>query len=698
MAKAYKIFIWKKAPFLRLLFTVITGIIAEYYLKFEINIILIIAITLISAFFIFNILPLVYRFKLQAINGIIITAFIINAGGFLTWNKDVRNHTDWYGKKYDSTCYILATISEPPVEKNKSYKTLAAVDAIILKDSVYAVTGKLLLYFSKDSVSNTIVYGNRIIIKKELQEIKNSGNPAAFNYKRYCAFQQIFHQCYLKKNNWVLLKEKKVSVYHKVIFKTRDFIISVIDKYIAGNDESSIAKALLIGYKVDLDKDLVQAYSNAGLVHLIVIAGLHLGLIYALLLWITVKIPFLKKAETLRLILILLCLWFFALLTGASPPVMRAVVMFSFIAWGKVLKKNISIYNSLAASAFFLLCYDPFALWDAGFQLSYFAVTGIVISQRYIYNWFYFHNKIINEAWKIASVSLSAQVFTLPACLYYFHQMPLLFVFSNILAIPLAMITLYGCIILVFISSISFVALYLGKILTASIWLLNHTVLFINSLPFSLWSGFSFSFTETIILYFIVIFFLYWLIKKNNFAFKLAIYSSLLFSIMISIKKWKFSNQKKIIVYNVPAHKAIDFVNGNTYHFTGDSDLMIDGLLQNFHLKPGRISLMLTKTENDSFPLFQQNNFFSFYGKSILMIDSAIIYKPSTEKINVDYIVISKNPKLFITNLAMVFNCGVYIFDASNPMWKIDKWKKDCEELHLRFHSVSEQGAFVTDL
>ena len=92
----------------------------------------------------------------------------------------------------------------------------------------------------------------------------------------------------------------------------------MLDKYIAGNDESSIAKALLIGYKVDLDKDLVQAYSNAGVVHLIAIAGLHLGLIYALLIWITARIPFLKKAQTLRLILILFCLWFFALLTGAS--------------------------------------------------------------------------------------------------------------------------------------------------------------------------------------------------------------------------------------------------------------------------------------------------------------------------------------------------------------------------------------------
>jgi competence protein ComEC len=377
---------------------------------------------------------------------------------------------------------------------------------------------------------------------------------------------------------------------------------------------------------------------------------------------------------------------------------MRAVVMFSFIAFGKTLKRNTSIFNSLTASAFFLLCYDPFSLWDAGFQLSYFAVTGIVISQRYIYNWFYFRNKIINEAWKIASVSLSAQVFTLPACLYSFHQMPLLFVFSNIIAIPLAMITLYGCVILVCISFIHFTAFYLGKMLTASIWLLNHTVLFINSLPFSLWSGFSLSVAEIILLYLIIIFFLFWLIKKNIFAFKLAICGTLIFMTIIALNKWNFLNQKKLIVYDVPSHKAIDFIDGTRYHFVGDSDLNADGLLQSFHLKPARIFYTLHAKSESNFPLFQKNNFFQFYDKKIITIDSSVSYTALHNKINVDYIIISKNPRLFIPKLAAVFNCGLYIFDDSNPMWKIDKWKKDCEELHLRFHSVPEQGAFVTDL
>ncbi|MEP7252700.1 MAG: hypothetical protein ABI683_09980, partial [Ginsengibacter sp.] len=88
----------------------------------------------------------------------------------------------------------------------------------------------------------------------------------------------------------------------------------------------------------------------------------------------------------------------------------------------------------------------------------------------------------------------------------------------------------------------------------------------------------------------------------------------------------------------------------------------------------------------------------SFYGKRILLIDSVVNYAMPNQKIDIDYIIISKNPRLFIPKVAAVFNVGEYIFDASNPLWKIEKWKKDCEELHLRFYSVPEQGAFITDL
>jgi competence protein ComEC len=199
-------------------------------------------------------------------------------------------------------------------------------------------------------------------------------------------------------------------------------------------------------------------------------------------------------------------------------------------------------------------------------------------------------------------------------------------------------------------------------------------------------------------LYGVVSCLLFGLIKRYKVAFRLALAGGLFFTLLVVLNKWNAFNQKKIIVYNVPAHRAIDFVDGYHYQFAGDEAMTIDGVLKNFHLKPGRISLSLNSTPDSINTLHKFNNFYSFYDKRVLLIDSALSYSAPKERITIDYIVISKNPRLFIPKLAQAFNAGIYVFDASNPVWKIAKWKKDCEELHLRFHSVPEQGAFVTDL
>ena len=373
----------------------------------------------------------------------------------LTWHKDIRNEKNWYGHYLDSSSYIIATIKEPCVEKAKSYKALATVNFIANGDTTYSATGDVLLYLAKDSGIKIPQYGDKIIFSNNLQQIKNSGNPGAFDYARYSAFHQLFHQAYLKKNDWHLIEHTKLAGYKSYIFDLREKIKNIIYNYIPGDDEKAIAVALLIGYKVDLDKDLVQAYSNAGVVHLIAISGLHMGIIYSILFWLFTKIPFVKRSKKARLVLILLCLWSFALLTGASGSVLRSAFMFSFIATGIAFNKKASIYNSMAASAFLLLCYNPFLLWDVGFQLSYFAVLGIVISQPFIVKWFYFKNKFVNAIWQLSSVSLAAQLFTFPICMYYFHQLPLLFLLSNLIAIPLTTIALWTCILLIIISPIN---------------------------------------------------------------------------------------------------------------------------------------------------------------------------------------------------------------------------------------------------
>ena len=124
MSKTYNIYIWKKATFLRLLLPVIAGIVLQFFIGFQVQTILIAATILAVLFVTFSLLPLVHRFKHHSIVGIIITLFMVVMGFFVIYQKDVRHQHNWYGNFYDSSSYFVATILEPPVEKNKSFKAI----------------------------------------------------------------------------------------------------------------------------------------------------------------------------------------------------------------------------------------------------------------------------------------------------------------------------------------------------------------------------------------------------------------------------------------------------------------------------------------------------------------------------------------------------------------------------------------------
>ena len=692
--------IWKKAPFIRVLLPVTTGILMQWYNSFDKQLILLAGVCFIIAFIAFRLFPLSLRFKLQWMQGVFINLILIVFGLFITYQKDIRHQPEWFGNNYTDSDYIVVKINEPLLEKNKSFKADALIENIIHNDSVINTTGKIILYFKKDSLAAIqLQYGDKILISKALQKVKNSGNPGAFNYQRYSAFKQIFHNAFLKNNEWSLLPEKDIDRLKQFLFNSRQNILNILEKNIQGHDDQlAIAEALLIGYTEDLDKDLVQAYSNTGVVHIIAISGMHLAFIYLLLSWLFNRIPYLKKSKIIRVIFILTCLWLFALVTGGSASILRAAVMFSCIVIGENFTRKASVYNSLAASAFLLLCYNPYYLWDVGFQLSYLAVLSIVIFQRPIYHLIYVKNKWLNKLWELTSVSIAAQIFTFPVCLYYFHQFPILFLFTNIIMVPFSTLVLFVEIILVAFAWIPVAAIYFGKLTWWLVWIMNKIIEWFNSLPFALWERISASLTSTMLLYGIVFSAGFWLLHKNKTALKISMLLLLGFTFLNLYSSWQNANQQKIIVYNVPQYTSIDFINGNNYKFIGDSALLKNGMLQNFHLKPGRIALQLNNKVEQLQNLYSNNNFFQYHDKKILLIDRNVVFNPEAEKINIDCIIISKNPKLYISQLTSAFNFKQIVFDGSNSLWKIAKWKKDCEQLHLPYYSVPEHGAFVMDL
>ena len=138
---------------------------------------------------------------------------LFGTGAGLTWQQDIRRHSNWFGNFYRDSDYVIVKVDEAPIDKPKSFKATCVVEGIMRVDSFMPMEGKLLVYFSKDSASQQLRYGDRIIIHKNLQRIRNSGNPGAFDYEQYAAFQQLFHNVFLKNNDWIPLNKNDANVF-----------------------------------------------------------------------------------------------------------------------------------------------------------------------------------------------------------------------------------------------------------------------------------------------------------------------------------------------------------------------------------------------------------------------------------------------------------------------------------------------------
>ncbi|RYF88179.1 MAG: ComEC/Rec2 family competence protein [Chitinophagaceae bacterium] len=417
-----------------------------------------------------------------------------------------------------------------------------------------------------------------------------------------------------------------------------------------------------------------------------------------MLLWIFNRTPFLKKSRHAKAILLIACLWLFALLTGGFASVLRSAVMFTVIVTGKYYFKQSSVYNSLATSAFILLCYNPYLLWDVGFQLSYCAVIGIIAFQQFIYRKRYFSNWLVRYIWSMVSVTLAAQIGAFPLCIYYFHQFPNLFLITNLISVPLSTIILFGEILLIIIAAFETLAGWLGIGLSAAIYAMNAVIMFFDSFSFSVLDHIYANMFTTWFLYGTVALLMAWWMNKSRRVLHFGLGCLAVFAALHAIAHIQLQQQKKVIIYNVSRQKAIDFIDKKQFLFVGDSVMMKEGLQQNFHLKPARIYYQASK-QVDSMPsLRQANGYYQFYNKKLLFMDSSAVLQVPDTAIAIDVLLLSHNPKVDIEELLQSVKPACIVFDASNSLWKIQKWKSACEALNLRCHSVPEAGAFVLDV
>jgi competence protein ComEC len=488
---------WNVFPFIRLLVPFVSGVYFQPLVSpFAAGSIA--AAGLISSFLLGTVS--VYRqFKLRFITGLSFHAVLFAFGSFIAFVHDIRNSPIWFDR-HPCEQLIGVSISEPRFSK-KGYH----IDVSIVKRRYGQVwhnaNGKIRLRIQG---SATPLFSGSILRFRKTPKPVQSKPGSAFDYRVYLANQNIFHQLSLDSSELEVLKAGAAP--DGIIIRLRNNILSTLDESFPERSERALAKALLVGERAELEESLMNAYRDTGVIHVIAISGLHLGLIYGMLIMIFKPLTGKRNGKLLVNVFIVLALWVFTLICGASASVVRSAVMFTSLLVGNTIGSENNTGNALASSAFLLLCFDPFLINDIGFQLSYAAVASLLLYNRSLVSIYHPENNLLAHAWSSISTSISAQILTTPLILVHFHQFPLVFILSNLVAVPVSGLVLLFLILLCLLQAIPLMTLLLAKASSFLIWFMNHQVTRIASLPFSAWKNIECSTADMIFIYLSIFF------------------------------------------------------------------------------------------------------------------------------------------------------------------------------------------------
>ena len=598
---------------------------------------------------------------------------------------------------------LVGTLDNPPKETPKTVKS-------IVKCTVYGQNTEPFLvsiYFSKDSLSRQLLYGDRLLIHTKLQPIKNKGNPYEFDMERYMAMKGVFYQAYAKQEQWRLLDRGNGNFLFRIANRCQKWLMHIFRKNGFDNREFAVASALTLGYTDEIDGETRSAFSASGAMHVLSVSGLHVGVVYAAL---SFMLGFLRRYRwglALKTVIEISFLWFFAFLSGLSPAVERSAFMLSLVVVGKAYRQETNIFNILLASLFFLLAYDPNLLTDVGFQLSYLAMASLLYFFPYINAWFTPKNYLIRSAWSMTAAALAAQIGTLPLSLYYFHQFPNLFLISNIVAILLSTIILYGSALLFFVSWSALLSFIFAKVLWWATWLLNWFIFWIEDQHYSVIERISFTSTELVLSYLAILFFSVFLAYRKRLWLSFALYALIASFGFRAYDSWQLKDQHRLIVFSTINSAAVCSVHGKKVSLIGDSSFihdkekmsyLIKGMLTAYQIRDVQLSdikqtMITTDASNASYSVLQ------LQGKKLFVLRGNAL-KPylSENKLAVDFLVLSGDVKLSIEKLNHLFSYKQLIIDSSVPRYRRNGLIADCQERGLSYHSVFEQGAWVLNL
>ena len=564
---------------------------------------------------------------------------------------------------------------------NYYYRYLAGVDQLDGNSS-----GGLILCRLPIEKNAKLAVGDNILVWAAASEINTPRNPFQFDYKKYMEDQGVLLQMMLDETNYISLNSDDSKPLDR-LQKFRYRIIQQLKQLDFGKNERAVIQALLLGHRHDIDKELSDHYKAAGAMHIMAISGLHVGVILVLINFLLRPLKHITKGRLIQLIISLCILWSFALMAGFSASIIRAVAMFSFLAYANYINRPGSTYNILALSIFFiLLVIDPKMLFQLGFQLSYAAVLSIIWLYPKLMRLWSPHNFIFRRIWQLFSVGLAAQLGVLPLSLYYFHQFPTLFFVANLIIVPFLGLIITTGILVIIMALLNWLPDALVSFYDQMIGLMNQTVAWVAKQETFLFKEIYFDEGHLLLSFGLIIAFI---ILIERFRYR----NILLFlSLLVCLQLWnnytiiRSAERHQIVLLHNIGSSQILYQKANELIVLSSRPNDIYFGLNNF-ITAERIKKLRTDRLRNSYTL---NN------KQWLVLDDPDI---DIEFISeADIWLLSGSPRINLDRMLSQYHPERVIADGSNYHSILERWRKSCSEYDIPFYNTGESGALVIDL
>lgn len=666
-----------KFPLARITFFFIAGILLAYYAKPSV----VVSFSAVVISFLVVLLNY-HRFKKQVLQNasfgvaVFCLSFSIGISTYTIHNDflDTNNYIHSIGS--GSHVHSLEVVLR---EKLKSSQYNERYIAIVKQIDSRPCSGRILINLKKVDVKNIFFIGTNLKVNGKVFKHQKPNNPDQFDYGEYLTNKSVLAQMYagnddIQGGNLI----EKDAFYYSDWLRTR--ILGNLAKHGFHRSELTVAGALILGQQQDIAADTLHDYQFAGAIHILSVSGLHVGFILLFLNFLLGYMPKNSATSYLKLGIIIIFLWGFAVLAGLSPSVIRSVTMFSFVAVGMHLKRKTNIFHTLFVSIFLILLFEPSFLFDVGFQLSYVALFFILWLQPLLSNIWKPKYAIVRYFWEILTVSFAAQIGTFPLSVYYFHQFPGLFFVTNLIIIPFLSVIMGLGVLVMIMATFDFVPEFLSKSLEWSISLLNNIINWIASFEQFIIRDISFNGYMLISLYVLIIAFLIWCEKPDFKKLSIAFTALIIFQLCYFGTRWSHQNDQEWVVFNSKKTTLVIERNGEdaTVYTNGTpSDPSLKSyLIANFsHLNRAR----------------QLSNLAFFKEKKILLIDSLGYYPANACP---DIVVMRQSPKINLDRMLQNCKPKMIIADATNFKSYVRCWEATCEKEKIPFHSTVEKGFY----